>query len=368
MIYLDYASTYPTHKEIINKLPSYFQEYDFNPSAVYSKGIKTKAHISDLRNNLSFLLNIDSKSLIFTSSATESLNTILKGINYKHRTKVIIWDIEHKAVLKPCETLKSKGIDIISLNSKKDILTFDLIKPYLDKNTKLVSLMHVNNETGALNNIHEIAKKIKNFDKDILIMSDMSQSFCKIDTPLENIDFAVMSGHKIGSMKGCGLLYAKQPDILSPLIEGGSQENSLRAGTENTIAISAFDDAVIITKKNYKDNYDKLIKLNEILKRFCLDRNFHINSPENSVPYIFNFSTKKLPSEVMVNYLSSKDIFVSSASACSGKSKSYVLEKMGYPNQIIDTALRVSVSPETTYEEIETFILEVDNAIKELAF
>jgi cysteine desulfurase len=159
MIYLDYASTYPTHKEIINKLPSYFQEYDFNPSAVYSKGIRVKTHLSNLKNNLSFLLNVKPESLIFTSSATESLNMILKGLNYKHKAKVIIWDIEHKAVLKPCTTLKSKGINIIHLNSKKDVLTFELIKPYLDKNTKLISLMHVNNETGALNNIHEIAKK-----------------------------------------------------------------------------------------------------------------------------------------------------------------------------------------------------------------
>lgn len=368
MIYLDYAATFPVYTDIIKKLPSIFNQYDFNPSAVYAKGVKTKLFLSDLRNKLSFYLNINSDHLFFTGSATESLNTIIKGLNYKQRNKIIVWNLEHKAVLAPVKRLEQYGVEVIYINTGRNSLTFDSIRPYLDSNVRLVSLMHVNNETGCINNINDIARKIKEIDKDILIMSDMAQSFCKIDVSLENIDFAAMSAHKVGGMKGCGLLYASKPEILTPLIEGGGQEKGIRSGTENPAAIFSLVDASITTIKKYKEGYNHLYHLNQALHKRCIDRRFSINSPESSVPFIFNFSTGQLPSEVLINHLSSKDIYVSSASACSGRSKSSILKQMGNSDIIVDTAIRVSLNPDTTLEDIEFFMNEVDIAIKELSF
>lgn len=228
--------------------------------------------------------------------------------------------------------------------------------------------MQVNNETGHLNDVASIAQQIKQIDPEILVMCDMAQSFCKINTPLNHIDFAVMSAHKVGGLKGCGLLYAAKSDILTPLIEGGDQEYGLRSGTENVLAVSAFVNAAMITLKDYKLDWDCLLEMRRKLEDFCKKEGFVQNSPKDGVPFIFNFSTLKLPSEVMINHLSSKDIMVSAASACSGKTKSRVLSAMGCSDVVIDTALRVSFCPATTMDELEFFMKEVKFAVDYLAF
>ncbi|BAI81395.1 aminotransferase, class V [Deferribacter desulfuricans SSM1] len=355
MTYLDFSATTPIYKEIANDLPSIALQYPFNPSGRYKEAIKTKNFYENQRKYIADYLNVSADNIVFTSSATESNNTVLKGLNYKDRSKVIIWALEHKSVLKQDKFLKDLGADIHIINNRKPFITKDTILPYLDSNTKIVCIMHVNNELGSLNNIEEIAEAIKSFDRNILIMCDMVQSFGKTKLNLENIDFATFSSHKIGGLRGIAGLYIKNKDIIHPLIEGGGQENNIRSGTENVLGAYSFAKALEITKKKFNANWDKLETIRNDLVDFCKKNGFVINSPENSVPYIFNFSTLKLPSEAVINYLSDNDIAISSGSACDRGKSSSVLKNLGFSDIIVNTSLRVSIHPDTTFEEIDCF-------------
>ena len=362
MIYLDYASTFPTYKSIIEKIPEILNQYDFNPSARYGVALKTKDFLYNLRNELALFFNVSPFQLIFTSSATESINTVLRGLNIKHKNKILTSKFEHKAVL---ETLKSlKSVNTCLLKTHKGYVEYEDFIDTICEETKLVSIIHINNETGAYSDIKSIAKKIKKKYPYVLIMCDMAQSFGKIDLSLENIDFAVMSSHKIGGLKGSGLLFVRNPEMLNPLITGGGQEFKLRSGTENVLSIWSMVEALKITQKQYKENVNYIKILNEELTEFCKSNNFKINSPENSVDWIFNFSTMRIFSEIMINYLSSKGIYISSASACSGKSRSHVLKNMKFGDNVINTAIRVSLSFQTEKQDVYTLCNEIENAIK----
>ncbi len=361
MIYLDYASTYPVYESIIKQIPDILKEYNFNPSARYKPALKSKDFLYSMRKKIAEYLNAVPEQIIFTSTATEALNTIIKGVNIKHKNKVIVSNLEHKALLEPVKNLKSADIHIMEI--PKGYVDFDDLLDVIDEKTRIVSLMHVNNESGALCDVSEISEKIKKNYPDILILSDMVQSFGKIKTDIKNIDFAVMSSHKIGGLKGAGILYAKHPEIIKPLIIGGGQEFNLRSGTENILSIWSMYEALSITKKNFKEKLSHLEMLNKKLIEFCKKNNFTINSPEKSVPWIFNFSTLNVFSEIMINHLSSKNIYVSSASACSGKSKSHVLQNMKFGKKITDTAIRVSMSFNTMEKEIDIFCNEIIKAV-----
>ena len=361
MIYLDFAATFPVYEELINEIPKILSKYDFNPSARYKPALESKNFLYSLRNKFAFYLGIDPTQIIFTSTATESFNTIIKGINFKHKNKILVSNLEHKAVLEPLKQLND--VEVVFVESKKGYLEYEDLENLIDDNTRLISLMHVNNETGALCDVNDVARKIKEKNPEILIMSDMVQSFGKIDTNLQFLDFAVMSSHKIGGLKGAGLIYAKNPEILQPLITGGGQEFNLRGGTENILAIWSMAEALKITREGFDKKISEMITYKEILTNFCKKNKFRINSPGTSVPWIFNFSTNKIFSEVMINHLSSKEIYVSSASACSGKSKSHVLQNMKLQNNVIDTAIRVSINQFITKENINQFCNEILNAV-----
>jgi cysteine desulfurase len=356
MIYLDYAATCPVYKEIQNNITNILTKYDFNPSAKYGPGVKTKDFLSSLRNKFALYLETNPKQIIFTSSATESINTVLKGINLARKNKIIVCNLEHKAVL---ETVKSlKNAEISYVDSNKGYLEFCDLEHLIDENTKLVSLMHVNNETGAVSNVTEISKQIKKRNPSVLIMSDMVQSFGKIETSLKYLDFAIMSSHKIGGLKGASVLFVKNPESLQPLIFGGGQEFNLRGGTENIVSIWSMTEALKITKKGFDENISKISYFKDKLEDFCNKSGFLVNTPEKSIPWIFNFSTD-IFSEVLINHLSSKNIFVSSASACSGKLRSHVLKNMKLNDKRVNNAIRISMNFNTSEEDIEVFCNEI---------
>jgi cysteine desulfurase len=367
MIYLDYAATAPTYNHIIKDIPEILKEYFYNPSARYYSAVKTKQFYEKQRKDIAALLSVNTDSLIFVSSATEAANTVIKGLNYKKRKKVLIWALEHPCVFEPVK--HKEGIEVACINDNKGYVTFNDIVDLIDNNTALVCIMHINNETGAINDIEDISASIKAKDKNILIFSDMVQSFPKFSVNLDNIDFASFSSHKIGGLRGAAVLYAKNRDTLKPLIEGGGQEFNLRSGTENIIAAYSMSYAAKITRDLYSQRYKHLEILNYILRQHCVKCGYHINSPEKSAPYVFNFSTMKVPAEVLINALSNKNIFVASSSACnSGKGENRILRAMGLNDEITKTAIRVSIHPSTSKEDILFFLDEVDHSVKELTF
>ena len=369
MVYLDYAATCPVYPEIIKNVPEISEKYFFNPSSLYRPSVITRKFFDSVRNSLGIFLSCKSENILFMSSATEACNTVIKGLDYTRRTKIVTWPLEHSAIINTLQKCTSAGMSAsYAINSNKGYIEYKDIKDLIDHNTKLLVLMHVNNEIGSINHIEEIAERVKKFDNQILIFSDIVQSHAKIHINLENIDFACISGHKVGGLKGCGVLYVKNKDILRPLIEGGGQEFGIRSGTENTLGAYALLEGSTITKAKFRSHWDHLLNLNNMIKDHCKTMRFHINSPENRVPYIFNFSTMKLPSEVMINALSSKNIYVSSASACSGKKKSRVLTSMGFKSVIVDTAIRISLHPDTEEDDIKYFLTELDFAVNHLSF
>jgi len=366
MIYLDYAATTPVYSEIIKNLPDLLEKYNFNPSALYSPGVKTREALGNARRQLAFYLNVAPENIIFTSSATEAANMVFKGLNYKSANKILLSNLEHKSVVESAESASMLGAETVYIKHHREGMEFDDIRPYIDENVRICSIMLVNNETGAVNQLEKLTYEIKNYSEDILIFTDIVQGFGKMPVNLENVDFASISGHKLGSMKGVGCLYVQKPEMLKPLIVGGGQEFGLRSGTENVVAVLTLKQALEITAKLYEENREHLKKLKEKLIDFCNKMHFHINSPENSVDYIVNFSTGMLPSEVLINHLSSKGIYVSAASACTKGGVSRVLKNMGYSDGIAATALRISLHPYVKQEDIDKLIYEIEWACENL--
>ncbi|KAA0258556.1 cysteine desulfurase [Deferribacter autotrophicus] len=367
MIYLDFAATSPVYDKILVKVEDLYKNYFYNPSSKYSPAVQTQKFYDIQRERVAEILKVKKDSIIFTASATESNNLVLKGLNYKDRQKIVVWALEHKSITAQFETLKKLGAQIILINNKKGVLEEEDVLDVIDKDTKLVCIMGVNNETGALNPIERIAEQIKRYDKDILIMTDIVQAFSKVDINLENVDFATFSGHKIGGLRGCAGFYVKDKEKLHPVIEGGGHEFGIRSGTENIIGAYSLAEAARISREKYREKWDYLTELKEILVNFCKENRFLINSPEKSVPYIFNFSTGRLPSEVLINYLSGKGIYVSSGSACSRGKTSSVLKTMGLSDIIVNSSIRVSLHPDTKKEDIEHFCYMVKEGVEKLA-
>jgi cysteine desulfurase len=363
MLYLDYSATYPVYSDIVHNLHEIVNKYFFNPSSLYEPAVVTKRFYENHRIKIANYLNVKADNIIFTSSATEGANLIIKGLNYRNRNKIILWEAEHACVYQ-C-VLSSSNIKHTTLKSCKGYIAYEDIKPHLDKEVKLVCLMHVNNETGAINDINKIAKKIKEYDKEILVFSDMVQSFAKIPIKLNNIDFATFSAHKIGGLRGVAALYFRNSNLLKPLIEGGGQEFGLRSGTENVLGAYTMVEAIEKTKDIYYAKYNHIMNLNNYMREFCKSKNYIVNSPEKSVPYIFNFSTVRLPSEVVINGLSQRGIYVSSGSACSSKreNKSRILKSMVLDDDIINTSIRISLHPSTKLHDINEFFSALDEII-----
>jgi len=366
MIYLDYAATTPVYSEIRKKIPDLLDRYNFNPSALYSAGVQTREALGNARRQLAFYLNVSPNNIIFTSSATEAANMVFKGLNYKTANQILLSNLEHKSVIESAESASELGAETVYIKHHRDGMEFEDISPFIDENVRICSIMLVNNETGAVNQLEKLACEIKNYSENILVFADIVQGFGKIPVNLENIDLASISGHKLGSLKGVGCLYAKKPEILKPLIVGGGQEFGLRSGTENVVAVLTLIQALKTTAKLYEENREHLKKLKKKMVDFCNKMRFHINSPENSVDYIFNFSTGMLPSEVLINHLSSKEIYVSAASACTKGGVSRVLKNMGYSDGIAATALRISLHPDVKEEDIDKLIHEIEWASENL--
>jgi len=366
MIYLDYAATTPVYSEISEKIPDLLEKYNFNPSALYSTGVQTREALGNARRQIAFYLNISPENIIFTSSATEAANMVFKGLNYKTANKILLSDLEHKSVIESAESASELGAETVYIKHGKEGMDFEYIRPFIDDNVRICSILLVNNETGAVNQLEKLASEIKSYSKDILVFADIVQGFGKIPVNFENIDFASISGHKLGSLKGVGCLYAKNPEILKPMIVGGGQEFNLRSGTENVVAVLTLVQALKNTAKLFEENREHLKKLKKKMVDFCDKMRFHINSPENSVDYIFNFSTGMLPSEVLINHLSSKGIYVSAASACTKGGVSRVLKNMGYSDGIAATALRISLHPHVKEQDIDKLIHEIKWASENL--
>ncbi|MCF8241603.1 MAG: cysteine desulfurase [Melioribacteraceae bacterium] len=377
-VYLDNAATTRMHPKVLEKMLPYLQDNFGNPSSIHYYGRKVRVAVEDAREFIADFINAIPSEIYFTSGGTESNNFIINGIsktefNESGKEKIITSQSEHHAVLDTIEHLQNEGFNCSFIrNDSNGKVDTNSLMAAIDNSTSFISLIHVNNETGAVNDIKKIAGQVKPFN--VYIHSDCVQSFCKvpIDVKSTGIDALTASGHKIYGPKGTGFAYVKSGTPLSPFIFGGSQERNRRGGTENVAGIIGLAEAVKIAKSEMNDNLKEVIKLRD---RFLNglnkinDDTFEINGAGTSSPYIVSVTFKnefyKTDAEAMLMFLDINGVAASSGAACtSGTLKpSHVILALNKSVEDASGTLRFSFSPKNTNYEID-YALEVIEKMK----
>ncbi|MGL5647893.1 MAG: cysteine desulfurase family protein [Clostridium sp.] len=371
-VYFDNSATTRAYDEVIEEVSIGMKENFGNPSSLHKLGIKAEKALNETREVIGKTLNVSKDEIYFISGASEGNNLIFKGIA-KSDQHIITTKFEHQSVLKTAEELEKNGVEITYLNLDKDgKISFEELRKEIKKNTVLVSIMFVNNEMGAIQDLEQIGSIIKETSSRAKFHVDAVQGYgkLKVDIKKMKIDLLTMTGHKIHGPKGTGFLYMKKGMNLNSLIHGGSQEGSLRAGTQNVPSILGLKKAIEIVYKNMDENYKKVYEL----KKYMIEKlekisDIRINSPlEETSPYILNVSFKGVRAEVLLHFLEEKDIYVSTGSACTSKSSgvngSYVIKALGLSNDEINGAIRFSFSEENLKEEVDYVIEALESGMK----
>ena len=371
-IYLDNSATTPICDEAKEKMIYTMGCYG-NPSSLHSKGFSSSKIIDDARNKVLTSLFVRSgkaENLIFTAGGTEADNLALMGVAYaktRRANRIITTDSEHSAIENTIKALENDGFEVIRLSTVKGTIDIDEFKSVINKNTLLVSIMHVNNETGAVYNVKEYFKLAKEINPDVVTHTDAVQSYMKLKvSPSElRADLVSISAHKIHGPKGIGALYVS-PDVikkkqLKPIIYGGGQEFGFRSGTENLIGIAGFGAAA---ERGFKNLSKDVVKMRE-LRAYALEKlselDVRVNVPMGEcAPHIVNITLPSIKSETMLHHLSANGIYVSSGSACSSNSVvkrvSRALKGFGLTDFEADCSMRISFSPFNSIEDVDELV------------
>ena len=359
-VYLDNSATTMPYKAVVEKMADIMNNTYANPSSLHSLGKKAEDALNDARKIVASSLKCTEKEITFTSGGTESDNLAIIGAAMTYRkngNKLITQVTEHMAVLEAFKYLEEQGFEVyyapVDENGMVDVQ--DIID-HIDDKTILVSVMHVNNETGTIMPIDKIAAAI-NHDK-CLLHVDAVQSYGKLPIDAKKIgaDMISISSHKIHGPNGVGALYVRSGVRLAPVIHGGKQESGLRSGTENLAGICAFAKAVEMKLETVDNSREHIASLKQSLVNQLTENidNVIINSPDDGIYSILNVSFPGLKSEVLLHILESRGIYISTGSACNSKKKlNYVLTAMGIKDKVIDGAIRFSFSEFNTQEEID---------------
>jgi len=381
-VYLDYAATAPVKKEVLDAMLPYLTEKFGNPSSLHSFGQEARQAVDDSRKKIADFLNCDISEVTFTSGGTESDNLAIKGLFFKLKpaTKkvphIITTQIEHHAVLNSCKALeKIYDVEVTYLKPNSDgIIEAENVKKAIKENTVLVSVMYVNNEIGTVQPIREIGKMIevenRNRKNRIYFHTDAVQAteYQKMDVDYLHVDLLTLSGHKIGSPKGIGVLYLKKSTPVMAMMHGGEQENNRRAGTENVAGIIALGKAVELI--NVKD-----VEKIEKLRNYFIDKVFNeiseveLNgSKENRSPNNVNIYFKYIEGESILLNLDLVGIAASSGSACTSQSlqPSHVLVAVYDDPQRAHGSIRFTLGDKTTKKEIDYTVEKLKIIVKKL--
>ncbi len=370
MIYFDSAATTPIDPKVSDFMVNILNHAYGNPSSIHKAGQKSKAVIENSRRQIASCINASSGEIFFTGGGTESDNLVLKGL-LRSGDHFITSSIEHPAILIPTKELESLGVQnsIIKPNHLGEIKLKDILSK-IKSNTKLVSIMYVNNELGTINEIKKISEYLGT--KNILFHTDAVQAVGKIKIDMKDIgcDFLSASAHKFHGPKGVGFLYIKDGLSLTPQISGGGQEKNLRAGTENIPGIAGMGLALEISNQNIEENHNYILKLE---KQFLLE--LEINQIEfrrngvNQVTGLCNITLFNVPGQSLIVNLDLEGFAISFGAACaSGSSKpSSIHNEIGMPIHEAECTVRISIGRQNTSEEItklSTILSEIIPRIK----
>ena len=364
---MDYAATTPVDPRVFEAMKPFFTESFGNASSVNTSGVTARKAIEEARAKIAGFMNADSpEELIFTGSATESNNLVLKGYAFKHgktKTHIAVSTIEHDCVLNAAKWLKEQGfkVDFIPVD-KYGLVKMDALEDALRRGATLVSIIHGNNEIGTIEPIEEIARLCHKYDA--VFHTDAAQSFGKIpiDVKRMGIDMMTINAHKLYGPKGVGALYIRKGIKLDPLLHGGGHEFGLRSSTENVPGIVGFAKAVELRKDEMKPEAERLTKLRDRLIKGALEiPDSSLNGhPTQRLPNNANFRFAYIEGEAIVLGLDMEGVEVSSGSACASKTDlpSHVLLAIGLPPDIARGSLRISLGKHNTPEDVD-YILEV---------
>lgn len=381
--YLDNSATTPLCDAAKAAIEKTANDIFGNPSSLHTIGVDAESAVEAARADILRAMGFHNSdgTLIFTSGGTEAANIAIIGCaTAKARNKgktVIVGETEHDCVLKSADHLSTLGYKVVKIPSPDGVWDMEKYLAALDENVILVSAMLVNNETGAVNDINEIARAAREASPSVLVHTDAVQGFLKLDGRLSDLDVDMISisGHKIGAPKGVGALYIKNNVIksrsIAPIIFGGGQEKGLRSGTENTIGICAFGAAAKYGKENLSKNLLHIASLRErLISGLCDVDGIRLNVPKTQLcaQNILNMTVFGIRSETMLHHLSSYGVFVSSGSACASNTghSSQALLSFGLPEKEAGESIRVSLGVQNTEDDIDAFISALKDGISKL--
>lgn len=367
MIYLDNAATTKPCTECVKAVNAAMENAFGNASSLHGLGTSSIQIIARARKTLLTAVTGTKKpfdgEVLFTSGATESNNTALLGSAHRfrpHGKRIVSTAIEHPSVAKTLTRLEEDGVEIVRLEPKDHEDFVAALVNEVDENTALLSAMAVNNETGFAIDVPRLYREVKKKNPRTIVHIDAVQGFLKV--PLDG-DLISVSGHKIHSTKGIGALFIKKGAKVLPLLSGGGQQSGLRSGTEPVELIAGFEAAVSAYRFD-KERFAELKAL--LLQRLAEMEDIGINSTEDCVPNIVNFSVRGVRSEIMLHSLEEDGIYVSSGSACSKGKSSDVLPAFGVSEKDVDCAVRVSFSAENCAEDIEKLCDKIAKTIERI--
>ena len=372
-IYLDNAATTRVCPEAADMAYRVMTEQYGNPSSTHARGREAKKLLDAARRELALCLGCQPKELAFTSCGSEADNWALLSGAWAASARgghVISSMAEHDAVRKSLDELERRGYEVTRLPpDPSGAVPVQAVLDALRPDTVLISLMLVNNETGAVNDIPGLARALKKAAPKVLIHCDAVQGFLKVPFTVKSLgaDMVTISGHKIHAPKGIGALYIRSGLHLRPLILGGSQEDGRRAGTEAIPAICAFGEAARLGRALMAESTERMAGLRQRAVSRLLAENPGLVVIGGGAPHILCVSLPGYRSEVLMSVLESRGISVSKSSACKKGGRSHVLEAMGLPAPVIDGALRLGLSRYTTAEELDAFCLCLREARETLA-
>ena len=358
-IYLDYAAATPVAKEVVTVMSPLLSKHFANPSSIHALGEEANELVDSARNKIAKLLACQSQEIFFTSSGSESINLAIQGIaRTQEAGHIITSSVEHAATLQCCRWLEAQGYSVTYLDpDHTGKITASKVQAAIQENTILVSLMYVNNEVGTIDQVAKIAKVTHNFKIPFHLDACQAANYCSVNIKELGVDLMTVNASKLYGPKGAALLYKKSNLTLKPLIFGGKQEFSLRAGTLNLPAIVGFAKALEISEQKKTREKERLTLLRDdlITELLKLPDAYLNGHKQDRVANNINISFLGVDSETLVLALSAQGIFVSSGSACSQGivKSSHVLEAMGFDKYRSQSSIRISLGQETTIDDVK---------------
>ena len=380
--YFDNASTTPVDRRVLKKMLPYFSEDFGNPSNLYSIGHNAKKAIESATKKITDVLGCGAEELVFTGSATESDNLAIVGTaraNKNYGNKIIVSNVEHKGILLACEALKKEGFEIIELKIGKDgFVNTDELTNTIDSKTILISVAYVDNETGTIQPIKKISRTVKSYREKNknnfpYFHTDAAQAANYLDINVNNlgVDSMTLSAQKIYGPKGIGGIYIKRGTPIQPIIYGGGQQFSMRAGTENVPGIIGFGEAMELAAKEGKKEAKRLAVLRDKLQEGILrkvDKVLVNGNQEERLPNFLNISILDIEGEAMLLYLDNKGIIANTGSACNSQTlePSYILQAFGRPYEYIHGSLRFTLGRHTKEKDVDYTVKTLPIIVKKL--